>query len=201
MLPPKALAKPSTPTNLEGLLDELAALGQTKEISVKQLLDAIGRRSFAPLLLLVSLLGFTPLGVVPGVPTLLAVFVILIAGQVAIGCRHVWLPAAMLRLPIEGRDLKKAAIKLKPFGRAVDKVIRPRLTALTERPFSSALAVACVMIALTVPPLELIPLVDIPLWGAMVAFSLALFAHDGVLAFIAIALTATGITLTLTALL
>ena len=44
------------------------------------------------------------------------------------------------------------------------------------------------MIALTLPPLELVPLVDMPLWGAMVAFSLALFTHDGVLAFIAIAL-------------
>jgi hypothetical protein len=195
------MAQRKQPTNLEGLLDELAEAGQAEDISVKQLLDAIGRRSFAPLLLLASLLGFTPLGVIPGVPTVLAVFVILIAGQIALGRHHVWLPAPMLKLCIEGRDLNKAAVKLKPFGRMVDKVIRPRLTVLTERPFSSALGVACVLIALTVPPLELLPLVDIPLWGAMVAFSLALFAHDGVLAFIAIALTAAGAALTLMALL
>jgi len=198
MRKPKVATK--TPTDLKGLLDELAELGQAKQISVKQLLDALGRRSFAPLLLLASLLGFTPLGVIPGVPTLLAVFVVLIGGQVALGRRSVWLPARMLKLCIDGSDLKKAAIKLKPFARRVDKIIRPRLTALTERPFSSALGLACVLIALTVPPLEAVPLVDIPLWGAMVAFSLALFAHDGVLAFIAIALTASGVVLTLYAL-
>jgi hypothetical protein len=48
---------------------------------------------------------------------------------------------------------------------------------------------------LSVPPLELVPFVDLPLWGAMVAFSLALFAHDGVLAIVAFALTAAGIVL------
>ena len=87
-------------------------------------------------------------GVIPGVPTLLAVFVILVAGQVAMGRHHVWLPARMLKLCIDGPDLKKAATALKPFARAVDKVIRPRLTVLvTKPPFSFALGLACVLVA------------------------------------------------------
>ena len=188
------------PVDLQSLLDELAGLGQAKSITVKQLLEAIGRRSFAPLLLLASLLGFTPLGMIPTVPTLLAAFIILIAGQIVIGRNTVWLPARMLKLNIDGPKLKKAATKLKPFARVTDKVMRPRFTTLTEPPFSSVLALACIVLALTVPPLELVPLVDMPLWGAMVAFSLALFFHDGVLAFIAIALTAAGATLTIMAL-
>ena len=193
------MAKAKAPSNLEGLLCDLAALGKAQHVSVGELLDTLGRRSFAPLLLLASLLGFTPLGVVPGGPTLLAVFVILIAGQLAIGCNRVWLPRRMLDLSISGGDLKKAATKLKPFGRAVDRLIRPRLAFLTEPPFSSALAVACVLVAFAVPPLELVPLVDIPLWAAMVAFSLALFAHDGALAIAAMALMAIGIVLSVVA--
>jgi hypothetical protein len=189
------MAKAKAPSNLEGLLAELAALGEARQVSVRELLDAIGRRSFAPLLLLASLLGFTPLGVVPGGPTLLAVFVILIAGQIAIGCHRVWLPRPMLDLSVRGSGLKKAATRLKPVGRTVDRLIRPRLA------FSSALAVMCMLVAFTVPPLELVPLVDIPLWAAMVAFSLALFAHDGALAIAAMALTATGIALSAAALL
>jgi hypothetical protein len=195
------MAKAKAPSNLEGLLAELAALGEARQVSVRELLDAIGRRSFAPLLLLASLLGFTPLGVVPGGPTLLAVFVILIAGQIAIGCHRVWLPRPMLDLSVRGSGLKKAATRLKPVGRTVDRLIRPRLAFLTEPPFSSALAVMCMLVAFTVPPLELVPLVDIPLWAAMVAFSLALFAHDGALAIAAMALTATGIALSAAALL
>jgi hypothetical protein len=78
------------PTDLEGLLDQLEDAGNgDTEISVREVRDAIGRRAFAPLLLLVSLLGFTPLGGIPGVPTTLAVIVILIAGQVALSRRPI----------------------------------------------------------------------------------------------------------------
>jgi hypothetical protein len=184
------------PTDLEGLLDQLEDAGNGgKEISLREVRDAIGRRAFAPLLLLVSLLGFTPLGGIPGVPTTLAVIVILIAGQVALSRRHLWVPAFLLDRHIERRKLEKSARALKPIARAIDKIIWPRLTFLTEPPWSAVLALACVLLALTVPPFEFIPFIDLPLWGAMVAFSLALFAHDGVLAIVAFALTAAGIVL------
>ena len=128
-------------------------------------------------------------------PTALAVIVILIAGQVALSRRHLWAPAFVLDRHIEKRNLQKSARALKPFARAVDKVICPRLSFLTEPPWSAVIAVTCVLIALTVPPFEFVPFLDLPLWGAMVAFSLALFAHDGVLAIIAFLLTAAGVIL------
>jgi hypothetical protein len=181
------------PTDLQGLLEHLEQAGRVKEISAREVRDAIGRRAFAPLLLVVSLLGFTPLGGIPGVPTTLAVIVILIAGQVALGRRQLWVPRALLDRKFEARKLQTAARVLKPFARAVDKVIWPRLSFLTEPPWSSVIALTCVLLAMTVPPFEFIPFIDLPLWGAMVAFSLALFAHDGVLAIVAFALTALGI--------
>ena len=184
----------NSPTNLQELLKELqAAAGRTENISVKQLREALGRRSFAPPLLIASLLGFTPVGVVPGVPTILALIVIVVAAQVALGRQGLWMPGALLNLKVESKRLKAAAIKLGPFARLVDKIIRPRLSVLTVTPYSSVIAITCIMIALTVPPFEFVPLVDLPLWGAMVAFSLSLFAHDGLLAIIAFALTAAGI--------
>jgi hypothetical protein len=196
------MRRAAKPANLQGLLEELeTTAGGPKEISFKELQDAIGRRSFAPLLLLASLLGFTPLGVVPGGPTILAIVMILVAGQVALGRHSLWMPSALLRLNIDKSDLQEATSALKPFARWVDMVIRPRLSFLTEPPYSFVMAATCVLLALPVPPLEFVPLVDMPLWGAMVAFSLALFAHDGVLAIIAFALTATGIYFSISALL
>ena len=188
------MPRQSGPANLEGLLKQLeTAGGRADEVSVRHLRDHIGRRSFGPLLLLPTLLGFTPLGGVPGVPTMLAVCVILVAGQVAIGRQHLWAPGVLLDRKIDKRKLEKSARALKPFARAVDKVIRPRLSFLTERPYSWAIAVTCLLLALTVPPLELVPFVDLPLWGAMAAFSLALVAHDGLLAIAAFILTAAGV--------
>lgn len=181
------------PPDLVGLLAILAKAGRAKtEISVRELRDIIGRRSFAPLLLAASLVGFTPLGGIPGVPTTLATIVVIIAVQIVMGFDSLWLPKFLLDREIEGKKLVRGAKALRPVARVIDKAIRPRLTFLTERPTSYVIALVCVMIALTVPPLELVPFVDIPLWAALVAFSLALVAHDGLLAIAAFVLTITG---------
>ena len=94
-----------------------------------------------------------------------------------------------------GKKLQQAAKSLQPAARVIDKAIRPRLTFLTDRPFLYVIALICILIALTVPPLELVPFVDIPLWAALAAFSLAMAAHDGLLAIAALILTGTGLIL------
>jgi hypothetical protein len=182
--------------NLESLLDKLeGAAGESEEITIRDIRNAIGRRSFAPLLLAASIIGFTPLGGVPGIPTTLAIIIVAIAGQMLAGQTSLWLPDIILRRTISCEKLKKAVSKLRPVARTIDKVIRPRLAWLTERPASYVIAFACILLAFTVPPFEFIPFIDIPLWGAIVAFSLALVAHDGLLAIIAFGLTATGLVL------
>jgi hypothetical protein len=188
--------------DLAGLLDGLAKAGSKEdEMSVRDMRDTVGRRSFAPLLLTTSLIGFTPLGGVPGVPTALAILIVLIAAQIVLGRQSLWLPSFLLDRKVKGRKVQSAAKSLQPFARLVDKAIRPRLTFLTERPSSYVLAIACILIAVTVPPLELVPFVDMPLWAALAAFALALAAHDGLLAIAAFILTATGLTLVCLALL
>ena len=181
------------PTNLDGLLQGLAKAGlKQDELSVRDLRDVVGRRSFAPLLLTTSLIGFTPLGGIPGVPTTLAVVIGLIAVQIVLGFKSLWLPRFLLDRKVKGRKLQKAAKSLQPVARVIDKAIRPRLTFLTERPASYVIALVCILIALSVPPLELVPFIDMPLWAALTAFSLALVAHDGLLAIAAFILTAIG---------
>ena len=74
--------------DLQGLLRRLTVAGEAHEhVAVGDLARVIGRRSFAPVLLTASILGFTPLGAVPGGPTMLALIVILVASQIALGFR------------------------------------------------------------------------------------------------------------------
>lgn len=175
--------------DLQSLLHRLAIAGKAHErITVADLVRVIGRRSFAPVLLTASLLGFTPLGTVPGVPTTLAAIIILVASQIALGFRTLWLPRFLRRKTVRGSALTEAAAFLKPAAGIVDKLVRPRLLCLTEGMFSHLIALACVLLSLAVPPLELVPLIDIPLWAVITAFSLALATHDGVLAIIAMLL-------------
>lgn len=188
------MATAKRPHNLHDLLGSLAAAGRKDdELSVRDLRDEIGRRSFAPLLLATSLIGFTPLGGIPGVPTTLALLISLIAVQIVVGCTSLWLPSFILDRKIDKRKLVSATTKLQPIARVVDRVIEPRLTFLTEWPSSYVIALVCILIALTVPPLEFVPFIDMPLWAALAAFSLALVAHDGLLAIAAFILTAVGV--------
>lgn len=188
------MATGKTHPNLHGLLDSIAkASRKDDEISVRDLRDEIGRRSFGPLLLGTSLIGFTPVGGIPGVPTSLAVLISLIAVQIVLGFKSLWLPHFLLERKVDGPKLEKAVKKLQPVARVIDKAIRPRLTFLTERPSSYLIALVCILIALTVPPLELVPFIDMPLWAALAAFGLALVAHDGLLAIAAFVLTAMGV--------
>src|SRR5918996_4022072 len=110
------------PPDLVGLLAILAKTGRAKtQVSVGELRDVIGRRSFAPLLLVASLVGFTPLGGVPGVPTTLAIIVVVIALQILMGFESLWLPRFMLDRKVEGKKLVRGAESLRPVARALDK--------------------------------------------------------------------------------
>ena len=90
--------------DLTHLLEGLDKAARDKKVTVRDLRDAIGRRAFAPMLLVTSLIGFTPLGSIPGVPTTLAVIFILIAGQIALGRDSVWAPRRLLDLHVDAEQ-------------------------------------------------------------------------------------------------
>jgi hypothetical protein len=75
--------------SLAELLEVLGRAGEGKdEASVADIHEAISIRSFGPLLLAAGLIGLTPIGGIPAVPSILAVIIILIAGQLLIGLRR-----------------------------------------------------------------------------------------------------------------
>lgn len=179
------------------MLNRLASAGRKeKHVPLRHIRDEIGPRSFGPLLLAVSLIGLTPIGAAPGIPSVLALFIGLIAAQLLAGRENLWLPRFLLERKIEGKKLVHGARKWRRAAKMIDTYLCPRLVYLTRRPATNVIAAVCLAIALTVPPFELLPFVDLPLWGALVAFGLALTTHDGVLAIAAFILTATGIALT-----
>ena len=95
-------------------------------------------------------------------------------------------------------DKIKAGIKkARPWAKRIDKIIKPRLSVLTEGPMRYVLACFALPLALTMPPLELVPFaVFIPGVG-IVMLGLAQTAKDGALAIVAtvFAIATTGFTL------
>jgi hypothetical protein len=56
-------------------------------------MDAVGRRSFGPLLLLAGIVLAAPgVGDIPGVPTVMGLFILLVSGQMLFDRDHFWMP-------------------------------------------------------------------------------------------------------------
>jgi hypothetical protein len=180
------VSPPKDPRNLEQLLDRIQdSLGQQERVSLGGLLSAVGRRSFAPMLLLAGLIALSPLSGIPGMPTTIGIIVILIAGQLVLKRDHFWLPQWVLKRQFARSKMDKALRFLRPPARWVDKILRERLTFLAEGPATYGIAIICLIIAATMPPLEILPFVASAAGAALTAFGLALIARDGVMAVVA----------------
>lgn len=179
------------PKSLEDLLDRIGESAAEREpVSLGAILDAIGRRSFGPLLLLAGLVTLAPIiGDIPGIPTVMALLVLLTAGQLLFRREHFWLPSWLLRRSVSQDGLCKALAWLRPPARFLDRWTRPRLRRFARGPAFYAIAGVCILIALGMPVMELVPFSANGAGLALTAFGLSLIARDGLLALIAFVVT------------
>lgn len=179
------------PENLEQLLENIADVAREQDrISLQRVVEAMGRRSFGPLLLLVGVVTASPLSGIPGVASVLGFLILLVAVQLLLGRRYFWLPQWLLRRWVPNRKLAKALGAMDRPARFVDALLRPRLTALVRHRGTAAIALVCVVVTATMPVLELVPFSASLAGVVLAAFGLALVAHDGALALIGYVLTA-----------
>jgi hypothetical protein len=77
------------PHNLDQLLSLVCEAQPDRDrVSLGAIADAVGRRSFGSLLLLSGLIVLSPIGDVPGTPTIMAAFIITIAAQLLVGRQY-----------------------------------------------------------------------------------------------------------------
>lgn len=178
-------------TGLEQLLDLIdQTAAEKKDISLDHIMKAIGNRSFGPLLLLAGLIVIVPIiGDIPGVPTAMAILIILIAGQLIIRRDHFWLPGWLLSRSVKHDQLCRILGFLRPSARFLDHWIRPRWVFLTKGGGTYIVALTCIAIALAMPPMEVVPFSANGAGIALVAFGLALITNDGLVALLALTIT------------
>jgi hypothetical protein len=181
------------PASLAELLDRMASAGDdAPSITLEQIVEAVGRRSFGPLLLLAGLVIFSPLSGIPGLPTVMAVFVLLIAGQLLCRRRYFWLPRWLLDRRVPRKRFNQAVRFLRRPAAAVDRLLRPRLAFAVSHLGLGVILVLSVAMSLAMPVLEFLPFSSSVAGAAMACFGLALIAHDGLLALLAIGGVASG---------
>ena len=130
-----------------------------------------------PVLFVLTLPVLIPLP--PGVSMLFALPLLIIAPQIMIGRRRLWLPKALSRRTIKRAQLVKVIRRVLPPLKRVEKIVRPRMTFLTGPTGARAVGLACTVIAvvlvLPLPFANLVPSL------ALGMFSLGLTRKDGLL--------------------
>ena len=170
-----AQSKPAAGHSLAASLQPLLRTRKA-ELSVGELMARIeGDDGPGPILFALTLPVLLPLP--PGVSMLLALPLLMIAPQIAIGRRHLWMPDALGRRKVKRADLGKLLHRVLPPLKKVEAVVRPRLGFLTGRIGSCLVGVAATLIAivlvLPIPFANLAPAIALSL------FALGLSRRDG----------------------
>ncbi len=178
------------------VLDMLRATSDAHDkVTIGNVLDAVGDRSYGPALLIPALIEITPVGGIPGVPTFLALLVALTAAQLLFDKDHLWLPGLVQRRAVPAAKLNKATDKLEPVAVRLDRWFHGRMPRFVRQPWPRLAAGLVILLCLTVPPLEFVPFASTAPMLAVAAFGLALLVRDGLLmvAAFAISLAALGV--------
>lgn len=164
------------------------------KVAIDDLLDEFGDRSFAPLMLILALIGITPVGAIPSVPTILGLCIAIIAAQMAWGQEHVWLPKFVTRRGIRSKRITKDEDKLDKIAEAMDSITEQRLTSLASGPARRLVAGLIVVLCLALPVLELVPFAAAAPFLSIAILSLAMMVRDGLVLLIGgtLALAALG---------
>jgi len=171
--------------NLHSLLRSLCTKTEGESVSVRDLLNAVGRRSYGPVILLLGFIALSPLSLIPGANSLVAVITLIFAVQMVFGRAFPWLPKRALDFSFPRKHLITGVAVMDKHAHTIDQLLKPRLTFLTRSPFVQMVAMACVAAALVTIPLSFVPLGPLLPSITILFFGLAITARDGFLLILA----------------
>jgi hypothetical protein len=165
-------------------------LDGAQSVGLGDLFDRLGPAGFGVAMLILSLPALIP---VPGpVGMVLGTCLVLVAVQMLLGLRRLWLPRFLARRQISARLLRSAITRSLPWLRRLERMTkRRRLRPLTRGMARTAIGVPVLLlaVALALP----VPLGNVPPVIALVAIALALLEQDGVALLVALGLSAVAL--------
>ncbi|WP_313618280.1 exopolysaccharide biosynthesis protein [Agrobacterium sp.] len=175
---------------LTSLIDTLIELSQSgSTVGVHRIREALGERSFGPFLLVPAIIEVSPIGSIPGLPTIIAMIVALFSFQVLLNRKHLWLPDFIERQQVSSARLYKILGRLKSPAKYVDIVLKARLRWVTKPPLLQVIAFSAICLATMVPALEFIPFASTLPMASVALFGAALLCRDGLVALIGLMTT------------
>jgi hypothetical protein len=164
------------PRRLSELFAQLARDAQGP-VSIGHIRDALGNRSFAPLLVLFAAFNLLPLP--PGASAILGLPLIIVSAQMVYGTKQAWLPDALSRRSLNPDTFRSMMGWIIPRLIRIERIIRPRYWPFWrrrgERIIGSVALVLAIVVTLPIPLGNWLPAFATALLG------LALSERDGIL--------------------
>lgn len=165
---PAAAAATGTP-RMSDLLEAIAAERVSGEITIGEIVDRFGDRSFGVLVLVLALPAWIPV-LPPGVPSIFGLVIAGISCQMLVGREAPWLPAFVARRGIPAERFARLVARTAPWLRRAELLLRQRLDPAFAGGIGTRLiAFCCLLLALAV-------CVPLPMTNAGPALSLAVIA-------------------------
>ena len=154
------------------LLRSLASTWPAERLSLGDLEEALGDRSFGVLLLILSIPAL-----VPGVASIAAIPLVLLGAQLCLGHDTPWMPGFIRRRSMATRDFARVVRRVVPFIERVERFLRPRPSVMMAPMGERAIGALCALLAVVLP-------VPLPGGNAIVVLpimvlALGLIARDG----------------------
>ena len=172
-------------SNLCGLFDRLVEETEGEDVTVGDLLSVVGPRSYGPIIVLLGFIAISPLTIIPGATWVVALLTLVITGQIVLGMQSPWIPKKLLQFSFKREHLIAGTKGARGWAEVFDRILQPRLTFLTRKPFLQLVALMCVFAALITFPLGVVPFGPVLPGLTVLVFGLGLMARDGIVIILA----------------
>jgi hypothetical protein len=164
------------------------------DLTLGNLLSALGEASFGWSIVVFSLLTLLPLP--PGATLVTALPLLVTTGQMMLGYPHVRLPGRLARLRLDPEKLRRTVLRLRPVTRRLERVLTPRYGMVfarrNERPMGVLLFVVSFALFLPVPLSGWFPAI------ALFIVGVGLVERDGLVSVLGLVLGGASVLLTAT---
>jgi hypothetical protein len=164
---------------LSDVLDQLEDAAEGDSITVEDVVEKLGHRSFAALMLIFSLVSTSPASAIPGLTATVGVIVFILVAQMILGRKTVWLPGFINRRKLSTEKLCKGIGWLRKPVRFVERYLGERMTWLTHRPWLYLPLVLILGLTLFMPVMEIIPTSGSIASAVIALFAAGLLVRDG----------------------
>lgn len=170
------------------VLDQLESSAHGDSVPVGEVVETLGRKSFASLMLIFSLISTSPASGIPGITATVALIVFILVVQMLLGRDCVWLPDFVTRRRMSTKKLCKGIGWLRGPVEFVERFLRPRLGFLLHRPYIYLPLVLILFLTMGMPLLEVIPTSGSIASAVIAFFAAGLLTRDGALVVASLAL-------------